>query len=125
MTSLDKKVMQEESKKVLFNHMYTDLDWLLHHNKNYTKEQYFRIDTLLDTLNSLKATADKEKELYRDHTLKSYVQFWNEELYANLTDEQVNNVVKRIRENHNLWVTFDSLIRDYIHDESPEDDLPF
>lgn len=45
--------MDKEMKKRLIHYMYEDLEWLYTHNKNYTKEQYFRIGNLIDTLNEL------------------------------------------------------------------------
>lgn len=55
------KQMDREKKKRLIHYMYEDLEWLYTHNKNYTKEQYFRIGQLVEILN----------EIYSDEGIKA------------------------------------------------------
>lgn len=51
--SQEEDFARKERKQQLTAKLYENLDWLYRHNKNYTKEQYYRISDLLDDLNEL------------------------------------------------------------------------
>ncbi len=51
-----------ESLTHLFLYVRDVLEWLKNHNKNYTKEQYFKIDELFDFVSAVKFAFEEGKQ---------------------------------------------------------------
>ena len=53
---------QKEGLTHLFLYVRDVLEWLKNHNKNYTKEQYFKTDELFDFVSAVKFAFEEGKQ---------------------------------------------------------------